>query len=161
MGNPTEAIEYFEDVLRMNPNNIDALVSRGASYHYLGNHKKAKELFEEILKDFPEDKDAPHYLGVAQAVLGEKEIGLKNIELSLTRNPGNGLAWTEKGKRDGGLSDRKIINQLYCRTGKILVELGRYEEALKSFSTAEEKFPTLRALQINRGTKRVEISIGI
>jgi tetratricopeptide (TPR) repeat protein len=66
---PTQAIQYFDKALAMDPNDIVALDDKGAALDRLGYHAEAIEYYNKALSINPNDKIA----------LCDKEIALSKL----------------------------------------------------------------------------------
>ena len=68
-----EAIEYYQQILSINPNRIDVLFSLSFIYYSLGDLNKSEEETKRILAIDPENNDAKYNLGAIAATKGDKE----------------------------------------------------------------------------------------
>lgn len=68
-----EAIEYYQQILSINPNRIDVLFSLSFIYYTLGDLNKSEEETKRILAIDPENNDAKYNLGAIAATKGDKE----------------------------------------------------------------------------------------
>ena len=68
-----EAIEYYQQILSINPNRIDVLFSLSFIYYSLGDLNKSEEETKRILAIDPENNDAKYNLGAIAVTKGDKE----------------------------------------------------------------------------------------
>ena len=57
------AQELYNQVLKINPNHVDALSNLGVIFDGLGENKKAKDCYEKVIKINPKFLDAHNNLG--------------------------------------------------------------------------------------------------
>ena len=81
---PEQAISAYEDILLLNPDDFQALRSRGDAYLNLGKHTEAINDFEQALKLQPEDTTLLNNLAWVLATSPEAEIrnGTRAVELA-------------------------------------------------------------------------------
>ena len=87
IGNYTGAIEYFDKVLAIDPNDVDALNSKGVALDSLGNYTEAIEYFDKVLAIDPNDVDAIYNKGVAFENLGNYAEAIEYYDKVLDINP--------------------------------------------------------------------------
>ena len=88
-GNPEEAISYFEKVLEIEPNHVDALNNIGAILITLGKHEEAIPFFDQVLAIEPNHVGALSNKGSALGSLGEFDDSMLNLNRALEIDPEN------------------------------------------------------------------------
>jgi tetratricopeptide (TPR) repeat protein len=90
-GNYQAALGFFQEAAQANPNAVFGATLRMGVFSYLGqaqyltgNYAQALETLEKALDEHPADNVARLYLGLAQARLGNRQEGLKNIEAGMS-----------------------------------------------------------------------------
>ena len=86
-GNYPTALGYFEEAAQADPNAVYGATLRmgvfsflGQAQYLTGNYAQAQETLQKALSMHPGDHVALLYLGLAEARLGNREAGLRNIE---------------------------------------------------------------------------------
>ena len=86
-GNYPTALGYFEEAAQADPNAVYGATLRmgvfsflGQAQYLTGNYAQALETLQKALSMHPGDHVALLYLGLAEARLGNREAGLRNIE---------------------------------------------------------------------------------
>ena len=86
-GNYPTALGYFEEAAKADPNAVYGATLRmgvfsflGQAQYLTGNYAQALETLQKALSMHPGDHVALLYLGLAEARLGNREAGLRNIE---------------------------------------------------------------------------------
>ena len=126
-GRMDEALQAYEESLRIDPGNATAWLDKAIIHEILARqaHLKAVALFDEILAEDPEDARALWGRGVAQYGLEQPEEArgswIKALDIyneTLRSNPEDGEAWFEKAET--------------------LISLGWNEEAIDAYERAIE-----------------------
>ena len=161
-GKLPEAVEHFEQSVRIKPAYIDAQFNLGLAMLLLGRTQDAIGPFEQVTRLNPHDADAHDNLGLALARLGKAQDAVAQFELALWNRPDypdaqNGLAWllATLAPGQGGDADRAVtLSQRACqRTGYRAVAYlrtlavayaatGRFTEAV---ATAQKAIELARA----------------
>ncbi len=71
-GKYEKALEYFNEALKLNPDNYDAIYFLGRLYHRQGDNEKAKKYYNQVIKNYPDTSRAAE----ASRWIGEFEQGL-------------------------------------------------------------------------------------
>jgi tetratricopeptide (TPR) repeat protein len=140
------ANKFFERVLEIEPNHIEALNSKGISLYWLGEYDGAKSCFDKVLEIDPKnilaqsnleilpkknDADAWNNKGDIFYDLGRYERAISSYNKAIELNPNYVDAWNNKG------------NALH--------NLGRYEEAINCYSKAIKLNPNEAKAWHNKG----------
>jgi tetratricopeptide (TPR) repeat protein len=70
-GRTSEAINYYENAVRLAPHHSPAYKSLGATYFPRGDYKKAAEYFTVAVRLNPQDVESRFFLGTCALKLGE------------------------------------------------------------------------------------------
>lgn len=88
-GDVQGAFDCFDILLEIDPNNIEALIEKGALQHRLGNTEDAIATFEVAQKIAPDNEVALTNLAVALADSGRRNEAVGALRRVLTLNPQN------------------------------------------------------------------------
>jgi tetratricopeptide (TPR) repeat protein len=116
LGKYEEAIEYYDKVLALDPNNKFALNNKGADLYDLGSYEEAIKYFLKRLAIDPNNKHVLYNTGTALDELGRYVEAIEYYDRALAIDP-NFL--------------KALINK-----GLSLKKLGIYEEAIKYYDRA-------------------------
>ena len=87
-----EAISYFDQILHINPENIDALNNKGGALYKQGKYIESLSYFDRVLKIVPDNKSAKNNLEVAKGKITYIEAdGI--IERTLRNSQGQLIAY--------------------------------------------------------------------
>jgi protein O-GlcNAc transferase len=160
-----EAIELFEQALRIRPGYADAHNNRGIALMELARPQEALASFDGALAVEPDYADAHNNRGLALQRLGRHEEALAAFDLALQCKPDFLIAHCNRGnalKRlrrfDAALAsyDRALAidpvhaDTLYSR-GNALKDLGRLADALESYDGALRVRPRFAEAHAYRG----------
>lgn len=112
-GNPEEAISYFDKVLEIEPNHVDALNNIGAILITLGKHNEAISYFDRVLEIEPNHVGSLSNKGSALGSLGEYDDAILYLDKALEFEPNHADALNNKAA--------------------IFIEQGNYYDALSIF----------------------------
>lgn len=87
------AEKNFEEIIRINPQDTDALKRLGFIYLLGQKDQKAATIFEEFVAVDSTDNDVLDYLGRAYIRLEETKAAIRPYELLVANDPGNTEAW--------------------------------------------------------------------
>ena len=71
--NLKEAQNFYNQVLKINPNHINALNNLGGLFKQLGETKKAKNFYDKIIEINPNFADSHNNLGIIYRELGDHQ----------------------------------------------------------------------------------------
>lgn len=80
LGDDEKAMTLWKEILKLNPDDQQALYYLGVIYRRQNNLETAQSYFEQVLVINPRNSDALYLLGLVQRQLGEKEEALKTFE---------------------------------------------------------------------------------
>ena len=84
-----EAIQIYDDILEISPDNISTLKMKGIALSNLGFHENSLKQFYKILQNNPNDVLALTGMGVGFGYLGEYEEAKQYFEKALGKKPNN------------------------------------------------------------------------
>ena len=96
--NVQEARKLYEDVIKLNPNNIRALLELSKILCNEGNYDTALELLTHAEIESSEDSEFPLILGAVYANKKEYGTAIEFFERSIKLNPKNVYGWLNIGK---------------------------------------------------------------
>lgn len=88
-GNPRDAIFYFDKVLDVEPNHVNALANKGNALGKLGKYDQAITCYDVILKDQPEHMTSLLNKGLALHYLGRYSQAITCYDKILEQSPDN------------------------------------------------------------------------
>ena len=92
----TEAIDYYNKVLALDPNNTGALYDKGLALDVLGLHRDAIPYYDKLLSVEPDNINALINKGSALADLGRYSEAIEYFDKVLVLDPSNVLAAENK-----------------------------------------------------------------
>lgn len=155
------ALKCFNEVLRLNPSDIDAHIAKSESLIKLGRHEEAQEcLRNSVWVSYPIDGFEYHYIAKLLLDLGDIAESAKCFAKALTlfndrMDSGNADASYGKGMllQDLGDDDAAVKcftesleadpndDDVYVVKGLVLLKLGNYVEAVECFNSAMKVGP--------------------
>jgi tetratricopeptide (TPR) repeat protein len=103
------AEDFYNQVLKINPNHVDANNNLGTIYHRLGNYQKSKDCYEKVIKLNPDSTDALNNLGALFFAIGKNHEAISYYKKAIKLNP-------------------NLINSYY-NLGNVLFEIGEYQKS--------------------------------
>lgn len=137
---PAEAIEFYDEALRYERNNLSALTGRAVALDFLSRHAEAQESYREGLKYYPSNFVLMSNYGLSLALSGQVGAGISMME-ELLRDPDNGdtvrsnlaIAYALDGKRREA---RAMLTGTMSET-EISATLDRYEDMRNRFKSGK------------------------
>jgi len=117
-GKMPEAVSYFQEALRLDPDHLVALDNLGAAYRQLQNWDEARQTLERALKVKPDDPEANYSLGMVFAQTGDSDRAYELLQKALQLRPGYPEALNNLGI-------------LYLRTHRINEAVASFEECIR------------------------------
>ena len=162
------AILAYDEVIRLNPNNSEALLYRGATYIALGDKQGAIQDFNQALKINPNDAKAYNNRGATRSDLGDKQGAIADFNQALNFNPNDALAYYNRGGVRSELGDKQAAIQdynqalkinpnyaeAYINRGLARSDLGDKQGAIADFNQAIKINPNDDYAYYNRGLAR-------
>ncbi len=166
------AVEEFNEALRLDPEYIEVLNNLAVTYHRMGLMDEATERLREALRLRPGYPEAHCNLGNIYASAGRYEEALLEFEAALTLHPDNAIAhyslgniYTEQEKLPDAIKEfqeavRLDPDYLPARSslGMLYARRGRHEDALREFQEALRLDPELP--EAYHGIGRVYYDLG-
>ena len=119
--NLKEAQNFYNQVLKINPNHISALNNLGGLFKQLGETETAKSFYNKTVKINPNFADGHNNLGIIYRELGDYQKAVSCYKKTIEINPNH-------------------INS-YNNLGIVLEELGEYKKALSYYEKGIEINP--------------------
>jgi tetratricopeptide (TPR) repeat protein len=114
--NPTEAVEYYNEAIRLEPNDVGPYCGKGIALKILGRYEEAILAYDNVIRLEPDYADSYFNKGNTLKILGRSEEAI--------------LAYDEAIRLEPNHSD------CYLNKGNNLKILGRYEEAILAYDEA-------------------------
>jgi len=165
-GELQQAAEFYQQVLKHEPQNADAMHLFGVLLHQAGQHEQALALIQRALQIQPDQPIFLSNLSNVLRVMGRIDESVACCDRALAVQPGlfeaqlnKGLAYLA-GQRsaDAEATFRQALVQhpedvrLHCALGESLNQRGRHGEALAAFTSAVERQPDAAAARSGLGT---------
>ncbi len=106
------AIEDFDKVLVLQPDNVDALIARGNAYSQLGDNGRALADLDRAIALAPDNAQAYVVRGLANNRRGQKQLAMQDYDAALQRAPrypqalaNRAALLSEEGKYDQAIGD--------------------------------------------------------
>ncbi len=117
-GKMPEAVAYFREALRLDPDHVVALDNLGAAYRQMQNWDEARNILERALKVKPDDPEANYGLGMVFAQIGDSERAYERLRRALQFRPDYPEALNNLGI-------------LYLRTQRTDEAIASFEECIR------------------------------
>ena len=159
------AMERYVDVLRVNPNNADALYYVAVVACQEGQYSQGIELARRAIANGPPQARVHNLLGQALYREGDRLEAIKNFDQAIALDPKFADAHGNRANilADAGFADEALksfdralaLNPAsaadWLNRGSLLQGLGRHDEALKSFDKAITCGADVAEAHVNRG----------
>ncbi|MGC1932213.1 MAG: tetratricopeptide repeat protein, partial [Candidatus Nitrosopolaris sp.] len=129
LGNYTQAIQYLDKALAIDPKFEDALFDKGDALNYLGNYTQAIQYLDKALAIDPNDKLALNDRGWALNGLGNHTGSMTYLDKALAIDPNYKVALNNNGWALNGLGKYK---EAITYLDKALAIDPKYEDALNN-----------------------------
>jgi len=165
LGRYDEAINCFDEAIRLDPNLAPAWYNKGLSLGKLERYEDAINAFNEAIRLDPNHANAWYSKGNALFSQGNYDEAIKAFDETIRLNPNYANAWNNKGNalHDLGKYDEAIkafdetirldpnhANAWYNK-GNALHDLGKYDEAIKCYDEAIRLDPNHANAWNNKG----------
>lgn len=164
-GQLAQAETLYRDVLKMQPDNSDALHFLGVLESQRGRREAGLALVDRAVAVNPRNIAAFYNRGGILRDMARLEDALRSYDRAIALKPDHFGALNNRGavlhdlKRYGeavASYDRAIAVKpddadVYCNRGNTLIELGRFEDALQGFERARALMPGSAAAHFGRG----------
>jgi tetratricopeptide (TPR) repeat protein len=102
LGKHTQAIEDYDQALRLNPGDDSAYLNRGRAYGILGEHRRAIEDYDQALRLNPGFSFAYRNRGIEYSYLGDYQRAAGDWEQEIRINGAAGAKWWQEKLKDEG-----------------------------------------------------------
>jgi tetratricopeptide (TPR) repeat protein len=165
-GRLVEAQAIYEEILRMQPGNFNALHLLGVISAQNKQPQKAVELISKAIQVAPNNATAHCNKASALVELGQYDAALASYDRAIALRPDYGEAYFNRGdllidlgRADAALAsfDRAIAIRAdfakgHSRRGDVLMRLQRWDEALLSYDQALALQPDVAEAHLNRAS---------
>lgn len=137
---PSEAIELYDQALRLDRRNLSALTGRAVALDFLSRHADAQEVYRKALQYYPSNFVLLNNYALSQVLSGQIGSGLAMMQ-ELVRDPDNGE--TVRGNMavayalDGRMNDARAMLEGTMSSSEIEEALARYAAMRKRFNEGE------------------------
>ena len=149
-GEYQQAVNSYNEALRLRPEFTEAYYNRGNAYQHLGEYRRALADYNEALRLRPENPEAYTNRGNAYRHLGEYWKALANYNEALKLRPefseaynNRGASYADLGEHEKALADftealrlRSEFPEAYYNRGVAYVDLGEHQKALADYNEA-------------------------
>jgi tetratricopeptide (TPR) repeat protein len=166
------AIEWFDNALRLNEKNPDALAGKGTALQGEDRHGEAIFCFDRALALRPDDPETWYNRGISLDTIGDIQTALQSYDMALARRPKYARALARRsaalvnlGRFEDALKTADALisiaaddrDDAWCLRGNILQELGRYGDAVAAYNNTLNSQPSYLAARINRAIAYKEL----
>ena len=130
-GRIEEALNHYNQSIRLNPNFADAYLFRGVFYDKFGQYQLAIEDYNNAILLSPNYVDAFYNRGVSYAAIGQYQQAYDDYNKAISLNPNYDVAYNARGA--------------------IYLKLGHYQQAIEDFNRAIRLNPADIRFYNNRG----------
>ncbi len=145
-----EALEHFDEAIRLKPDYPDAISNRSLAYAQLGKYELAVNHFNEVLRINPNHPDAHNNLGGVLLGLGRLDEAVNHLRRALEIEPDRpnfhynlATAYRLQGKLNEAINSYRQtlrLNPNYAdahnELGRLFLEQGKLNEAVTHFHQA-------------------------
>jgi len=105
-----QAIQDYDEAIRLNPSYGDALGNRGYTYYVKGDRDHAMQDFEQAIRLNPNDSTMIYYRGLGYYDKGEYDRSIQDFDQAIKLDPSRSDAFQSRGRayNDKGDYDRAI-----------------------------------------------------
>ena len=165
-GKLQQAENIYKEILKVEPNNVDALHFLGILHYQLGNYDSAINYFKEVLLLDPTNADAYYNLGIAFERKGQLDKAITCYQKTIELTPSSadaynnlGLILQEKGQLDEAITSYRRALQLnpnyfyaYYNLGNALKRKGQLDKAITCYQKTIELNPSSADAYNNLGS---------
>ncbi len=96
-GDYQKAVEFYNEAIRLNPQDAMAYNNRGWAYNELGQHERALRDFDEAIRLSPDDANAYFNRAYAHAELGQHTQAIEDLNEAIILDPEFAVAYHNRG----------------------------------------------------------------
>jgi tetratricopeptide (TPR) repeat protein len=133
LGQYNESNGYYDKILALDPNNVDALNNKGLILNDLGKYNKSIGYYNNALAIDPNHFWALNNKGLALYNLGRYNESIEYYDKALAIEPDNGVALANKQFADNSLYLQGLFGKEKMRVINPMMDIGAYHEELNSF----------------------------
>ncbi len=166
-----EAIKYYTECLKINPQLAEAYNNRGAAKGELRDYQEAIKDYDEAIKINPQDANAYKNRGLANSNIEKYPEAIEDYDKAIEIDPRYDKAYYNRGVSKEKLEDYpgaikdydKAIEinpqfaEAYNNRGNVKQELKYYKEAIEDYDKAIEINSQYAGAYYNRGFAKFEI----
>ncbi len=137
-GRTEQAVEYFQEALRLSPDHLIALDNLGNAYRQLKRWEEARQVLERALAAHPQDPEANYSLGMVYAQTNDNARAYEYLQNALRLRPGYPEALNNLGV-------------LYLRTGRRDQAVASFEECIRVAPAFDQSYLNLARVHAIEG----------
>ncbi len=125
----TEAVEAYNEAIRLKPDYADAYVNLGVAYYRLERYLEAVNAYAQAIRIRPVNLSAYNKLGATYIILGDYPKALDAFKQSVKIDPKNsethfnlGVAFVIAGEKDNAIGEYIILKELDRKSAERLLE---------------------------------------
>jgi tetratricopeptide (TPR) repeat protein len=138
-GRTGDAIPYFQEALKINPDHLIALENLGNAYRQQKNWDEARQTLERAVAVGPQDPEANYSLGMVFAQLNDTDRAYEHLQRALQARPGYPEALSNLGV-------------LYLRIGRRDEAVASFEECIRVAPAFDQSYMNLARVYALEGT---------
>jgi protein O-mannosyl-transferase len=171
-GQPDEAVEEFQEVLRLKPDDVYGRNNLGIALLKSGKTDEAIKYFQEFLQLKPDDAEAHNHLGEALAIKGQVDAAISQLRESLRLKPDSapahnnlGIALGQNGRTGEAIREfqealrldpayadaQNYLGIALFKEGQVDEAISHYQEALRLSPDHAQAHDNLGAVLIKKG----------
>jgi len=161
-----KAMSNYSEVLKLEPNNVEALKNIGVAYSATGRSGKAKDYLDRAYRYGPDDADICNNLGVIYSGLGRINDAIKYFEIAVSLDSTDALGMTNLAQehlRNNAIGNAlpllRRADSLQPDHRTILFELGNAHAAASAYDSAEVHY--VRCLKAGGGSTQLHYFMGV
>ena len=149
-GKMQEAMDHYNEAIRLKPDNTDAYFNKGNVYAKRGDYQRAFENYNEAIRLKPDNAAAYNNRGKVFENLSEYESAIGDYNEAIRLKPDNVLAYYNRGNLYDKLGRYQLAIEnydeairlkpdnaaAYCNKGMTYARIGQYQHAIEDFNDA-------------------------